>query len=375
MPTEIEDAVVISEETTAQNPNVPVVLAEVIQQSNLPVEFTSQIATSFSPFINKAAELRKTLEGIKAIVANGGEPTKEQSMMCGIIAKSCKTERGLLTSEKKKSKEINIAQNRVIDSAYNLGTSLFELIEVEAKQLEKFKETQEKNRLDALEAERRELLQECYPTHNHSFVNVRDMTEEAWEDYKESLDAVARHREEEEKARISKGEAERIAAEEKAKADELERKRIAEENIRLKKEAEETAKREAEETAKRKIESEKAEAEKARLQAEAEAAKREAEQAAQKAAKAIEDARKEAEAKEVKRIADEAAAKAAQEQAIKDAEIAAKKADDKTKLMVFVNQLKAIQYPDMKDELNRTHIEAAKKKITDIYTHFEKVAQ
>lgn len=362
---------VISEETTTQN--VPTELSVIIEQSNLPMESTSKITATFTPYLAKISDFSKKLQPLLDKMATGAEPDKDDVKLAGLIRKAIKANRMDATHEKKDVKDNIIKEGRFIDNIFKTIESGCDLLETKAKQIEDYHAIKEKKRLDTLEAERRELLRECYGEIETSYVNVRDMPEQAWEDYKDSLDATLKSRKEAEAARITKEEADRKAAEEMAKVQAEERKRIEEENAKLKAEKEAKEKADAEAETKRKIEAEKAEKEKARLQAEAEAAKREAEEAAQKAAKAIEDARKEAEAKEAKRLKDEADAKAAAEQAKKDAEEAAKKADDKVKLQVFISQLESVTYPEMKSDANKALIELAKERIDKIVAHLKTI--
>lgn len=362
---------VISEETTTQN--VPTELAVIIEQSNLPMESTSKITATFTPYLAKISEIGQLLRPVLDRLEQGIEPSKEDIKIAELVGKLAKGNRVDATHKKTEVKERIVKEGRFIDNILRTIESGSSLIELDAKRVKDYHAIKEKKRLDTLEAERRELLRECYADIDHSFINVREMTEDAWENYKENCEAILKARKDIEAARIAKEEADRIAAEEKAKADAEERKRIEEENAKLKAEKEAKEKADAEAEAKRKIEAEKAEKEKARLQAEAEAAKREAEEAAQKAAKAIEDARKEAEAKEAKRLKDEADAKAAAEKAKKDAEEAAKKADDKVKLQVFITQLEAVTYPEMKSEANKALIELAKERITKIVAHLKTI--
>lgn len=360
--------------TTPANPEptpVPTELATIIQESPIEANEKSALASNFAPYFSRIGDVEKKLNELLTSL-NGSEPTKSDMELAAIIRKAAKRNRLEAEEAKKKRKENIIIEGRLIDSIYNLIKATSDAIESKAQEIEKFAEIQEKKRLDEIEAKRREILrQPKYIGFDTTFIDVRNMSSVAFDQYIEQMDATIKAREEE-AARVAQ-----MRAEEEARLKAEEEAREAQRQAELK------AAHEAAEAAKKA----QAEAEaKAKKEREALEAKLEAERKAQ--AEKLEAQRKESElmAKELeaekKRVEAEKAKAEAELKARQEAEAEAErqrlakveadaKADDKTKLIAFKEQLKAIQFPELKSAQNKKVIATAKERIDAIVNYLE----
>ena len=328
-------------------------IIKIIQESPLAVEQKSAIEQKFVPFIQRIGDIEKRLSAVLVQISEGQEPTKEDTEMAKIIRKALRDTRLDAEREKKEQKEEIIARGKVYDSIFKVIETTSKMLEIKANQIEKFHEIQEKNRLDNLENERREILRsERYEAFNHTFTNVRDMNDEAWQDYIDMLEAKIKAEEERKKAE-AKAEEERKQAEIKAEQERQEELKAA--KLAAEKAKEAAAKAEAAAAEQRK----KAELERAKAEAKAEEERKKAaaEIQRQKEIAAKLQAEKDKIEAEKKKAEDEAKARL--------------KAGDQDKINYFVKQLQAIEYPEnLKDETNIKSIAAAKEKIQQIINYF-----
>lgn len=362
--------------TPVQSNVEDVQIVQIISSSPLQDETKIEIQNTFTPYMLRIQEIDAKLSAVLAQVDNGIEPQPEDIKLCETIRKAAKATRLDAEKTKKAGKEEIIAKGRVYDAVYNLIESTSKLIETKAERIEKYHIIKEKQRLDALEFERRELLRsERYFRFDSTFVNIREMSDEQWSAYISQLDLQLKAIEEEERKQREAEEARMKAEEEEQKRlDDLEaeRRKVLSDpkynfvnhhftDVRnmdekywvdfvaqLDKQIEE---RKAQEAARMKAE---ADAEKARQ--EAKKREQEAEAARMKAQKEADEARAKLEAKEK-------AEREARAKAEADAETLAK-ADDKTKIAELVKQLDAIQFPDVKSAANKKLIDAARERIT-----------
>jgi hypothetical protein len=353
--------------TTPSLSEVPNELATIIQESPIEANEKTALALNFAPYFSRIGDVdRKLNELLNSL--NDSDPTKSDMELAAIIRKAAKRNRLDAEEAKKKRKESILIEGRLIDSIYNLIKATSDAIESKAQGIEKFAEIQEKKRLDEIEAKRREVLRHPrYIGFDTTFVDVRNMSSLAFDQYVEQMEATIKSREEE---------AERLA---KLKAEEEARLKAEAEALEAKRQAELKAAQMAAELA-RKAQAE-AEA-KAKLEREKLQAKLEAERKAQ--AEKLEAQRQEA-AKfeaEKKRVEAELRAKEDAEKARQEAEAEAErlrlakiesdaKADDKTKLIAFKEQLKAIKFPELKSTQNKKVISTAKDRIDAIVNYLE----
>jgi hypothetical protein len=232
---------------------------------------------------------------------------------------------------RKKMKEEYLRKGNTIQAVANFLTDLITPIEAHLELQEKFVEIQERERIAKLKVERSALL-EPYVI-NMSFYNVEQMTDEAFNDLLETskLACIAR------KEAAERAEQERIDAEIAAKA---EQERIKAENERLRAEAAELEKKNK-----------------------AEQAARDAEMAEEKAKNfalslAL-DAKIEAEKQAAAKI------EAERQAAIKEQE-KLEKAPDIQKIKQFIEVLKGLQYPTLKDQLLQVYLNEVMYKIAEI---------
>lgn len=385
----VEVEILTTDATPSEATPVPTELATIIQESPIEATEKTALASNFSPYFSRIGDVdRKLNELLNSL--NGSDPTKSDMELAGIIRKAARRNRLEAEDAKKKRKENILIEGRLIDSIYNLIKATSDAIESKAQEIEKFAEIQEKKRLDEIEAKRREILrQPKYIGFDTTFIDVRNMSSVAFDQYIEQMDATIKAREEE-AARVAQ-----MKAEEEARLKAEEEAREAQRQEELKKaqeEAEKAKKAQADAEAKAKKERDALEA-KAKLERDALEAKLEAERKAQ--AEKLEDQRKEAAKKaaelaaeaakleaEKKRVEAELKAKQDAEKARQDAEAEAErqrlakieadaKADDKTKLIAFKEQLKAIQFPELKSAQNKKVIATAKERIDAIVNYLE----
>lgn len=259
-------------------------------------------------------------EHVTAAVAVTNAEDPAQVKEARKIRLALKAERCEVEKIRKSLKEDSLRRGKAIDGYANVLKYMVEPVENRLEAIEKAEELREKARVDALVAERSEILR-SYGGDPAAFV-LRTMDENTWQAILETV----KRRDEERKEMQRKAEAAR-AEQERKDAEERERQR--QENIRLKAEAEAReaqAKAEREAAAKEKAELE------AKLKAEREAkAKAEAEAAAVKAAQEKAEREAKAKAEAEARAKAEAEAKAARAKAEAEAKAAKEEAKAKRK--------------------------------------------
>jgi len=374
----VEVEILTTDTTPSEATPVPSELAKIIYESPIEATEKTALASNFSPYFSRIGDVdRKLNELLNSL--NGSDPTKSDMELAGIIRKAARRNRLEAEDAKKKRKENILIEGRLIDSIYNLIKATSDVIESKAQEIEKFAEIQEKKRLDEIEAKRREILrQPKYIGFDTTFIDVRNMSSVAFDQYIEQMDATIKAREEE-AARVAQ-----MKAEEEARLKAEEEAREAQRQEELKKaqeEAEKAKKAQADAEAKAKKERDALEAKlEAERKAQAEKLEEQRKEAAKKAAElAAEAAKLEA---EKKRVEAELKAKQDAEKARQEAEAEAErqrlakiesdaKADDKTKLIAFKEQLKAIQFPELKSAQNNKVIATAKERIDAIVNYLE----
>ncbi len=332
----------------------------------------------FVPFLDRAREWEKRAgEIVVTDVSQTREMKFARESRLALREIRCAVE-----NARKQSKADALSRGRAIDGIANAIKGVIEPIEAHLLEQETFAERAETARKGALRTAREEALR-AYGADPSIYANLGETTEEAWAS---ALDgARAAHEAKLEAARQAEAvrvEAERLAAEAKAKAraesvrleaERIERERVqAEENVRLKREAEEReaaarvereaaaaalaateakakAEREAaaEETRKAREETDRAARELAKAQAAAAQAKADAERATlerQEAERAhAAAARAIVEAEAAYREGAEAARLASEESARKAAELA----PDREKLAAFAATLRSLPVPTL----------------------------
>jgi chemotaxis protein histidine kinase CheA len=374
----VEVEILTTDMTPSEATPVPAELAKIIYESPIDATEKTALASNFSPYFSRIGDVdRKLNELLNSL--NGSDPSKSDMELAGIIRKAAKRNRLEAEDAKKKRKENILIEGRLIDSIYNLIKATSDAIESKAQEIEKFAEIQEKKRLDEIETKRREILrQPKYIGFDTTFIDVRNMSSVAFDQYIEQMDATIKAREEE-AARVAQ-----MKAEEEARLKAEEEAREAQRQEELKKaqeEAEKAKKAQADAEAKAKLDRDALEAKlEAERKAQAEKLEEQRKEAAKKAAElAAEAAKLEA---EKKRVEAELKAKQDAEKARQDAEAEAErqrlakiesdaKADDKTKLIAFKEQLKAIQFPELKSAQNKKVIATAKERIDAIVNYLE----
>jgi len=389
--------------TTENNnttPNAVVILQpnEIIAKSGIEEAKGQTILSVFEPYFAKLQDVDAVLRNLPT-----EEPTKEDMKLAYDSRQILKKIRTAAEKTKDEGKRNILIEGKLYDHLFGIIRDTTKPREAQFEQIEKYYEIKETNRLNALEAERLNFMRTNYPETNTMFINLRQMDEVAWDNYVTDLEAAKQARLKAEAERI---EAERLAAEAEKKRQEEEAKKLriaqaelakAQEAARIAAEQQEAERKRIEAERKRAAEEmERIEREKQQAQQErqaAEQAKQAAEQAridAERKAIEIEKARLESEKQaELQKREFEEQAKKAEEQAaelarIKAEQIAAQQAaqleqqrlknlNDSGKLIHFVKQLKAIDYPTCEAEINRGHINLAKERITAIIAHFEKV--
>lgn len=292
------------------------------------------IREKFLPFFEQALQWR---EKAKNLVVTDISQTREMKMAreARLALRDIRTG---ANNERKNLKEDSIRYGKAVQGVYNVIEYLITPIEQHLEQQEKFAEIQEQKRKAELKAQREMDLQpfaEFVPfgidlgaMPESEFQKVYFAAKSAMQ---AKLDAEA------------KAEAERIARE---KAEAEERERIRKENERLKAEAEEREKQLAAERAKAESERKLAE-EKARKEREAMQAKLKAEAEARAKAEAALKAENERKAREE---SERKAREQAEITARLEAERKAKAAPDKVKLTALMQEIAAIQIPELQSE-------------------------
>lgn len=285
----------------------------------------AQIAEQFRPMLDKMIELEEEFNEVVQLSIDDPATSRKAKEL---RLKYVKVRTG--TAEiHKQQKAFYLAGGRYVDGWKNAQLFASQGIEERLEQIEKHFENMEKQRIEALRAER---LGQLAQYEGSEPMGLGTMSDDVWQNYLAGVRMAFEQRKEAER-RVGE---ERIARE-KAEAEERERIRL--ENERLKKEAEE---REAAMKAEREA------AEKALAD---ERTKVEAERKAREEAERKERERVEAELK-AKRDAEEAERKRveAEEKARLLAEKKAAAAPDREKLAALAAKFSAIEFPVLKTE-------------------------
>jgi len=311
-------------------------LVSVIETSGLELTTANSLKDAFMPFFEKADEWSQKAKQINITDATQVTEMK-QAREARLMLRKIRVD---ADKKRKELKEDSLRYGKAVQGVYNVIEFLIAPIEEHLEKQEKFAEIKEKERKDALELERRELLSKFDV--QFGFYDLRNMPEE---DFKSLLIGS-------EKAFNEKREAEK-RAEEKRIEDERkareEQDRIKKENEALKKEAEERERVLAEERAKAEKEKREAE-ERARKEREALELKlrQEKDRAEKEAAKikSEQEAKLKIEREERERV--EAALKAKQEEERRAKELEAAKIEaelskgDADKFNDLINELSAL---------------------------------
>lgn len=330
-----------------------------IEKSGLDEQKRTTLVATFTPFFS---EIDKHRDDAYKIVVTDATQLKEMKEARELRLKLVKVRTGI-ESKRKELKEQSLRESNMVDAVAKVGKLALEETESYLEKQEKYAEIQEKIRIDALVTERSKKLTDIGldPT----LYRLGDMKPEVFENlYNGEI-----QRQQAERERLAKEEADRVAAEAKRIEDE---RKLKEENERLKKEREEQQRIQEEERraaeVKLKEQQEKAAKEKKELEAKAEKARKEQEAKLKKEREERE--RIEAEAKkkqaeqaaELKRLEDEKQAKEKAEKeskekaerdeklrlkTIADAEKKAKLAPDKDKLLGFANTIETLALPEL----------------------------
>lgn len=306
------------------------------ETKNLTPTKIEKIAFKYSPFMN---EVHTHASDLKALEKGSEQDVEQAAIIRRALSKVCSR----VGAQKTEDKKMLLAEQRFYDALHNTVVGAARLVQEEATQIEKHFEIQEKARVEKLQAERLAEVEQ-YGV-DGDYINLADMQEEVWKNFKAGTKASYEQRikaeqqaKADEEARIKKAEKE---AEERRIKEEKERKIEAE---KQRKELAAIAARNKKLEAERKAAEAKAK-EEAEARAKAEAAAREKQVKAEAEAAALRKQIQEkeaAEAAERKRIEDEAKAKLAEEEKQrKQRELA----PDKEKLMNYIYELLAVEVP------------------------------
>lgn len=318
-------------------------LARIVNEAGLVPANAQALIDAFAPLAQQADALIRDAKGITVTDATQVSVMKE----AGRQRRAIKDIRCEVEKVRKAQKADYLKMGRLIDSIGNYIAGMCEPEESRLEACEKFAERAEAARLDALQAERRVLLQpilDDLPPAAIALPDLRMMPGAAWTQYLADAMAARKARDE---AKAARERAEREARE----AEAAERARIAEENARLKAErdAAEAARAEAERAAR---------AERDRLEAKARADKAAADK--KLAAERAERERLESEARERAEAEARARAEAEAEAARKAA------APDADKLVGLAERVAELPVPTMATDAGKIAARRALNMILDL---------
>ena len=316
-------------------------LVRVISSSGLAPETAMTLRDKFTQLFDQAEIWKGKAEGL--VVTDISQIREMQEARNARLA--LRDIRIQADKVRKHLKEDSLRYGRAVQGVYNVIDYLITPIERHLKEQEDFPAIQEAKRLDALQAERKKII-EPYAEFVQFGLDLKQLSEAEFAQALSNAKGLRELRQKEERERI-----------ERERAEQAERERIKQENERLKVEAEQMELQRAKAEADRKAELEKLEAARKAELAKAEAARQaerkklEAEAAkklaAERAAREKIEAQLEAKRKaEAEAAAKESARIKAEEAALKKA----KRAPDKTKLLGFAQLLRELQTPSVNSE-------------------------
>lgn len=304
-----------------------------VANSGLDLQKALSHAFEFVPSMKEINELTKAMEGM-----NKENPSPEDVKLARENRLKLVKVRTGAKGKKEELKDTIITEGKFIDKLYNTVVATANLSEEEFEVIEKHYENIEKQKKEALQKQRADLLMEYA---DPAPFPLGEMTEENFNNLLEGMKLQKQKKDDEAK----KAEEERIARE---KAEEEERQRIKEENERLRKENEEKERILEEERKIKEQELAKVEAEKKKLQEKAEKEKKEQQRKLDEERAKVEAVQAEIKRIEEERLKAEKEKKEAEEKAEKEriaAEKKAAKAPDKTKLKNFVASFEVPNQP------------------------------
>lgn len=315
----------------------------------------NQISDDFKPHFERIIELETEFEQVLLLDINDAMTTFKAKELRQKYVKN----RTLGFNEThKKGKDFFLNGGRFCDKIKNSGLAINELKESKLLEIEKYYETQEKAKVEALALLRISALKEF--DFDGSAMNLGVMDVNVWDSFLAGTKLQFEAKKAEEK---------RLALEaiEKENSEIRERARVAEENLKLKKEAESHAKIIAEQKAKADAELAKVESlrklEQDKSDALLELQRKQSEEKAKKE-KAITDAKLKAEKEANEKLQAELKAKQDAEKKANDkiiadkkandlAELKASKAPEKTQMTTWVNSSTMDPSPVLKDAINQ----------------------
>lgn len=192
------------------------------------IEKAEHYAATFAPFMIAVKELSEKAAGI-----NHKEPSVLDAKLAREVRLALVKNRTATATKKDESKAALLAESNLIQNLHNVVVNTSQLIEADLTSVEKYAENKEKERVEALRANRAEQLAEFVEDAN--IFPLGTMTEDAFTELLTGSRLAFEKRQED--ARLAE---ERRVKEENDRLEE--QKRIREENDRLKKEAEEKEK-------------------------------------------------------------------------------------------------------------------------------------
>lgn len=326
-----------------------------------------QIEEIFIPMIDMIKEFEK---GYDKIIEDKEQKGITVELTQAAKAVRLKIAKVRIETEKirKREKEEYLRGGKAIDGVANILKFAVTEKEKKLKDIETHFERIEQERLAGIQAQREQELLAFGVEVN---IDIASMPDEVWLKYKDGYKLAYEEKKKEEE-RI---EAARIKAEKEA---EEEHKRIAEENERLKREAAEREQREKKEREKTEKERQKLE-EKLRKEREQQAKKEAAEKEQKRKEEEERDRVLQKEREEKERLAKELAEKKAEEKRIAYEKAAKNKAlrlaPDKEKLLLFAENIQALEIPLVTNSEAQTILQQAQQRLATTYSDLIKQAQ
>lgn len=196
---------------------------EIIKEQALPTDASQNIQTAFADFFKEAKELS---DEAQSIVVTDVDDTVAIQRARTLRLRLQKVRTGA-DKVRKELKDESLRRGKAIDGVFNVLKFLVVPLEEHLTKQEKFAENLEKERLDAIEEDRKTRLLQYVEEQTLSFYNLREMNDEAFNNLLETSKQAKQAKIEAEK----KAEADRIARE---KAEKEEQERIRKENEALK---------------------------------------------------------------------------------------------------------------------------------------------
>lgn len=213
-------------EIVKANNKLPSEIQKVITESKVTdMTKAEKLASGYAPFLMEISEQMQKFKKLEKGKAEDVETAKRIRLDLGKICSRAE-------ERKKADKGMLLIETRLIDNLFGLVNNSARLTQAEAKEIEKYFENIEKEKIAKLQEERASEMGKYQDELDYIPDNLGSMPENIWANYLVGV----KHSYEVQKEAEVKAEKERI---EKEKAEIAEQKRIKAENIKLQKEAEE----------------------------------------------------------------------------------------------------------------------------------------